>query len=92
MSISVKNISKRFGDFVALDNVSLRGSQRLAACPAGPSGSGKTTLLRIIAGLENADSGTVLYDDEDVTELAGPRPERGLCVSALRLVPAHERV
>jgi sulfate transport system ATP-binding protein len=72
MSITVKDVSKRFGQFVALDNVSLEvGNGELLAL-LGPSGSGKTTLLRIIAGLETADSGAVLYRDEDVTH-ASPR-------------------
>ncbi|MGD9723747.1 MAG: sulfate/molybdate ABC transporter ATP-binding protein [Pirellulales bacterium] len=67
MSIAVKNVSKRFGNFAALDNVSVDvpGGELLALL--GPSGSGKTTLLRIIAGLEVADAGMVLFQDEDIT-------------------------
>jgi sulfate/thiosulfate transport system ATP-binding protein len=67
MSIAIKNISKRFGNFVALNDVSVHVEQGSLLALLGPSGSGKTTLLRIIAGLESADAGSVLYDDEDVT-------------------------
>jgi sulfate transport system ATP-binding protein len=67
MTITIQNITKRFGAFVALDNVSLRVPADSILALLGPSGSGKTTLLRVIAGLEIPDSGTILYDDEDVT-------------------------
>ena len=69
MSIEVKGVSKRFGDFVALDdvNVSLPTGQLTALL--GPSGGGKSTLLRIIAGLDAADEGSVLIEGTDATAL-----------------------
>jgi len=68
MTIAVKNINKRFGDFVALDNVSLDFPQGELTALLGPSGCGKTTLLRCIAGLEHPDSGRVLLDGADASD------------------------
>src|SRR5947209_6554337 len=70
MSITVQNVSKRFGNFAALDNVSLEVAGGSLVALLGPSGSGKTTLLRVIAGLERGDTGTVEYHGEDVTDQA----------------------
>ncbi|MGQ0636622.1 MAG: sulfate/molybdate ABC transporter ATP-binding protein [Planctomycetaceae bacterium] len=67
MSIAVRHVTKRFGNFLALDDVSLEAAGGSLLALLGPSGSGKTTLLRIIAGLESADRGVVLHHDEDVT-------------------------
>ena len=67
MSIEVKNIHKEFGEFKALDNVSLTFPSGELVALLGPSGCGKTTLLRIIAGLETADKGTVILDGEDAS-------------------------
>jgi sulfate/thiosulfate transport system ATP-binding protein len=67
MSIKVDNVSKRFGAFTALDQVTVEAAGGSLLALLGPSGSGKTTLLRVIAGLETADSGTIYYEDENVT-------------------------
>jgi sulfate transport system ATP-binding protein len=67
MSIQVNNISKKFGNFSALDHVSLDFPSGELVALLGPSGCGKTTLLRIIAGLEQADAGQVLLDGEDAS-------------------------
>jgi sulfate transport system ATP-binding protein len=70
VSIAVRRVSKRFGSFQALDDVSLDvGSGSLTAL-LGPSGSGKSTLLRVVAGLETPDAGTVRLAGEDATALA----------------------
>ena len=68
MSIAVRNIGKKFGNFVALDNISLDFPTGKLVALLGPSGCGKTTLLRIIAGLEYADRGEVILDGEDASD------------------------
>jgi sulfate transport system ATP-binding protein len=73
VSIVVQGITKRFGAFVALEDVSLDVPTGSLTALLGPSGSGKSTLLRVIAGLERPDSGEVLIADEDVT---GRAPQR----------------
>jgi len=70
MAIKVENVCKRFGDFVALDDVTLDIPEGCLTALLGPSGSGKSTLLRVIAGLEQPDTGTVEILGEDATRLA----------------------
>jgi sulfate/thiosulfate transport system ATP-binding protein len=67
MSIEIQGVSKRFGTFEALKNVSLSVGDAELVALLGPSGSGKTTLLRIIAGLDTPDSGSILLNGEDAT-------------------------
>ncbi len=69
MSINVKGVSKKFGDFVALDDVTVDLPTGQLTALLGPSGGGKSTLLRIIAGLEDADSGTVTIEGNEATHL-----------------------
>jgi sulfate transport system ATP-binding protein len=68
MSILLSNISKKFGQFSALNNINLEIPEGELVALLGPSGCGKTTLLRIIAGLEQADQGRVLLNGEDKTD------------------------
>ena len=74
--IVVENVSKRFGDFTALDDVSIEAPDGKLTALLGPSGSGKSTLLRVIAGLEVPDSGTIVVSGTDATRL--PPQKRGI--------------
>jgi sulfate transport system ATP-binding protein len=70
MKIQALGVAKRFGDFTALDDVTLEVPEGSLTSLLGPSGSGKSTLLRIIAGLETPDGGQVVIDGRDVTRTA----------------------
>jgi sulfate/thiosulfate transport system ATP-binding protein len=76
MAIEARNITKRFGDYVALDDVSVSVPDGSLTALLGPSGSGKSTLLRVIAGLERPDAGTVLIGRQEVTNK--PARSRGV--------------
>ncbi|QLG89446.1 sulfate ABC transporter ATP-binding protein [Chitinibacter bivalviorum] len=68
MSIEIRNIVKTFGEFKALNDLSLNVESGELVALLGPSGCGKTSLLRVIAGLETPDSGQILFHGEDTTE------------------------
>jgi sulfate transport system ATP-binding protein len=75
--ISVSSVSKHYGDFAALDDVSVEIEPGSLTALLGPSGSGKSTLLRVIAGLEVPDTGHVVLEDRDVTGLAPQQRDIG---------------
>ena len=77
MGITVEGASKRFGDFQALNDVSIEVPNGSLTALLGPSGSGKSTLLRAIAGLETLDAGRVLIEDEDVSKTPAQKREVG---------------
>ncbi len=70
MAIEARNVTKRFGDFVALDDVSVEVPSGSLTAILGPSGGGKSTLLRVIAGLETPDSGEVFISGRETTALS----------------------
>jgi sulfate/thiosulfate transport system ATP-binding protein len=76
MSITIRGVSRRFGDFEALDDVSVEIPSGSLTALLGPSGSGKSTLLRVIAGLERPDAGAVEIDGRDAT--SQPPQRRGV--------------
>ncbi len=79
MAIAVENATKKFGDFVALNDVSINVPDGSLTALLGPSGSGKSTLLRVIAGLEQPDSGRVLIAGNDTTTTPVQNRGVGFC-------------
>jgi sulfate transport system ATP-binding protein len=93
--IAVEHVSKRFGDFTALEDVSVEAPDGKLTALLGPSGSGKSTLLRVIAGLEVPDSGTIVVSGTDATRL--PPQKRGIGFvfqhyAAFKHMTLHENV
>jgi sulfate/thiosulfate transport system ATP-binding protein len=79
MGIKVEDARKQFGDFVALDGVSIDVRDGSLTALLGPSGSGKSTLLRVISGLERPDSGRILISGEDMTNTPVQNRGVGFC-------------
>ena len=87
MKISIENLTKRFGDVKALDNVSLDIENGQLFFLLGPSGCGKTTLLRCIGGFERQTSGRILFDDKDVSSLTPDKRESAMVFQGYALFP-----
>ncbi|MCQ2578471.1 MAG: ABC transporter ATP-binding protein [Treponema sp.] len=85
--VTIDHVSKRFGDFVALDDINFTINRGEFFSLLGPSGCGKTTLLRIIAGFEFPDDGVVLFDDKDVTPFSPDKRESNTVFQTYALFP-----
>jgi sulfate/thiosulfate transport system ATP-binding protein len=95
MSIIVENASKRFGDFQAVDDVSITVPDGSLTALLGPSGSGKSTLLRIIAGLESPDSGRIMIQGNDTTNVPAQHRNVGFVFqhyAAFKHMTVHDNV
>ena len=92
MSIDIVAVSKKFGNFTALDQISLQIPFGELTALLGPSGCGKTTLLRIIAGLEVLDDGTDHLSRGRQNHRESPETAGRLCLSTLCSLPASERL
>jgi len=87
MSIAINNVSKRFGNFVALDNIKLEVASGELLALLGPSGCGKTTLLRVIAGLDQPDAGSIFLNGQDSTTVSVRQKRVGFVFQHYALFP-----
>jgi putative spermidine/putrescine transport system ATP-binding protein len=86
-SLTLRNVSKRFGNVTALDNFDLEVGVGELVALLGPSGCGKTTALRVVAGLEHQDSGSVLVGDRDISRTPAHKRNMGMVFQAYSLFP-----
>lgn len=87
VSISAENLTKKFGDVTAVDDVTLKVEEGLLVSLLGPSGCGKTTFLRIIAGLEYPDEGRVYFDEKEITDLPSWKRNVGFVFQKMSVFP-----
>lgn len=87
MDLSIQDLVKRFGKITALDHVSLEVARGSFVCFLGPSGCGKTTLLRVIAGLEEADGGSIRLGDTDLSSIPARARNFGVVFQSYSLFP-----
>ena len=85
--LEVQNVTKTFGRFVALENVSIEVFPGELVCILGPSGCGKTTLLRVIAGLEEQNVGQVFLKGTDISRMPTSQRECGIVFQSYALFP-----
>ena len=86
-SLSIQNLTKKFGSFTAVDSVGIEIADGKLVCLLGPSGCGKTTLLRLIAGLEQETSGRIFVDGVDQAEIPAHQRDFGMVFQSLALFP-----
>ena len=87
VNITVSGLSKSFGNVNVFDRLDLQIKHRSYVCLLGPSGCGKTTLMRIISGLESANAGMILFDDENVEGLTSAQRDVGMAFQNYALYP-----
>ncbi len=87
MYLDVRDATKTFGTFTALDRVSMSVEQDQFVCLLGPSGCGKTTLLRLIAGLTQLDSGSITLKGADLSSLPARKRGFGIVFQSYSLFP-----
>ena len=90
IAVDIQNVTKMFGDFTALNGVSLDIRDNEFFTLLGPSGCGKTTTLRLIAGLEMVSAGSIFIDGKEVTRLSASDRDVSMVFPILRSLPSHD--
>ncbi len=88
--IELRSITKSYGDKTIIENFNLTINNGEFLTILGPSGCGKTTVLRLLAGLEELDSGNIILDGEDITHVPAEQRHRQYCFPKLCLIPTYD--